>query len=154
MSPSEPNALLAYFRSRVGHQLATDVPSVTTWLGGVLREIDENAISVSFLVRPEMTNPTGVLHGGMAVAMMDDLSGLLVLASHAGRYFTSVNLAVDFLAPVRSGETIIARAQIVRRGRRLVNVQCTIETEEGSLVAHASTNLIAVAQESKPPLNE
>lgn len=146
MSSPHDNPLLDAFRGMVGSSLDPGAPSLTTWLNGTLLEIDDGKVAASYVVRPEMTNPSGAFHGGIAAAIMDELAGMMVLISHGGRYFATVNLSVDYLAPARTGETVIGRARIVRRGRRLINVECSIENPQGDLVARATTNLLAVGE--------
>ncbi len=144
MNEMQGNPLLASFRTQIGSDIRLGEESLTNWLGGVLLDIQDDSAAVAYTVRPDMTNPSGVLHGGIAATMMDEVAGMMTVMSHMGRYFASVNLAVDFLSPAQMGERVTARACIVRRGKRLVNVKCTLERGNGELVAQASTNLLAV----------
>jgi uncharacterized protein (TIGR00369 family) len=91
-----------------------------------------------------MTNPAGVLHGGIAVTMLDDIVGISVMVLQ-GAYHASVNLTADFLAPAQAGDRLIARSRLVRRGKRLVNAEATLQNAQGEWVARITTNLIATA---------
>ncbi len=144
MNNADDNPLLESCRSLIGSSLSLGEGSLITWLDGVLLDIQDGSAAVVYTVRPQMTNPSGVLHGGIAATMMDEVAGMMTLVSHGGRYFASVNMAIDFLSPAQIGEQVTARARIVRRGRRLVNVECTLARANGELVARASTNLLAV----------
>ncbi len=133
----------AWMEARLG-QVVNDSPSpLGNWLQGRLVALHEDGITMTFVVRPEMANPNGVLHGGIAAAMMDELLGASLFVMSGGRYHASVNLSVDFLAPARVGETVTVRSRILRRGRRLVNATCTLANEAGDLLAHATSNLLA-----------
>jgi uncharacterized protein (TIGR00369 family) len=141
------NQILHYFQSMVGRKI-TDSPSATSnWLGGTLLAIHDDGMEWAFEVRPEMTNPAGVLHGGIAVTMLDDIVGISVMALQ-GAYHASVNLTADFLAPARAGDRLIARSRLVRRGKRLVNAEAMLQNAQGEWVARITTNVIAApAQE-------
>jgi acyl-coenzyme A thioesterase 13 len=138
------NPLMDVLRAHLGQPL-TEMPSpFGAWLSGVLRAIEVDGLEVVYVVRPEMTNPAQVLHGGVTAAMMDELIGMTLFAFSSGTYHATVNLAVDYLSPARQGETVVARSRIVRQGRRLVNVECALRREDGALVARATSNLLAV----------
>lgn len=140
------NPLLDMLRARIGTQL-DDIPSpLGVWLGGTLRGVLDDGLEVAFTVREEMTNPAEVLHGGIVAAMADEMVGSTVLIFSGGRYHASVNLSVDFLAPARVGETVIARSRVIRQGRRLVNAECTLRNGDGQILARATSNLIATGE--------
>lgn len=130
-------------QAMIGQPMSQAPSPVARWLNGVLRAVESDGLTVEYIVRPEQCNPAQVLHGGMAATMMDDVVGASVWIC-TGRYHASVNLSVDYLAPARVGETLTARARLVRRGRRLVHADCTLTNAAGDLVARATTNLLAV----------
>jgi acyl-coenzyme A thioesterase PaaI-like protein len=41
------------------------VPPFTKWLNGKILSVKRGEIELEFETRPEMANPTGILHGGM-----------------------------------------------------------------------------------------
>lgn len=135
------NQILHYFQSMAGQRISGSPSAASNWLGGTLLAIYDDGMEWAFDVRPEMTNPAGVLHGGIAVTMLDDIVGISVMALQ-GAYHASVNLTADFLAPARAGERLIARSRLVRRGKRLVNAEATLQNEQGEWVARITTNLI------------
>lgn len=136
------NHVLQYFQSMVGQTMAGSPSATSNWLGGTLLAIHADGMEWAFEVRPEMTNPSGALHGGIAITMLDDIVGISVMALQ-GSYHASVNLTADFLAPARAGDRLVARSRLVRRGKRLVNAEATLENEQGEWVARITTNLVA-----------
>jgi uncharacterized protein (TIGR00369 family) len=140
------NPLRAAVEARIGQTMHESLSPVGRWLNGTLLEVTDDGMAAAYLVRPEMTNPAGVLHGGIAATMMDDLLGGTVMVLSGGRYHASVNLHVDYLAPARSGETVTARARIVRQGKRLVHAECSLTNAAGDLLARATTNLLALGE--------
>jgi uncharacterized protein (TIGR00369 family) len=139
------DAIIEMLRGSIGKPLPMNLSPVGRWLDPILEELHEDGATMSYAVREEMTNPAGVLHGGMAAAILDELTGATVMVI-TGRYFASVNLHVDFLAPARVGDRVYARATIVRQGKRLTHVECTLHNAAGDIVAKSSSNLIVVGE--------
>lgn len=112
------------------------------WLNGLLLEAETGYVAVEYLVRPEMGNPLGGLHGGVSSAIIDEVIGMMLVTLDADHFYTSVNLAVDFIGNIRVGEKIITRAKLVRQGSKIVNAEAVIENENGALLAKATSNLV------------
>lgn len=138
-----PSPLYTYLQQHVGQSLAGMPSPLSAWLGGTLLAVEEHSLTIAFVVRQEMTNPGGILHGGIMAAMIDDLLGLTVNAFAPQGFFVSINLSVDFLASARVGDVVTARARLVRQGRRVVNAECTLTDAAGQLLARGISNLIA-----------
>lgn len=136
------NPRLEYFRSQVGQSMAQSISGVGRWLNGTLREVEPDRMVADYLIRDDMANPVGVLHGGAASAILDDLCGMLVFALGREYGYTSVNLNMDFLNPARQGETITAEARVTRAGRNIIHLEGRITSSEGKLIAKCSTNLV------------
>jgi uncharacterized protein (TIGR00369 family) len=142
MTASRPS-LLERCRQLIGHTLDATASPLGNWLHGTLLTVDADSCTVTYVVRPEMTNPAGILHGGIMAAMLDELIGMTVHLEAGDTFFASVNLAVDYLAAARIGDEVIARTRIVRRGKRIVNVEGTLALADGTLLARATSNLAA-----------
>lgn len=139
------DAVLQVLREGIGKPFAINPSPVGRWLNGVLEELHGDGATVSYEVREEMCNPTGVLHGGMAATILDDLTGATVIVM-TGRYFASVNLHVDYLAPARMGERVFCRSRLVRQGKRLIHTEGELRSAAGDLVAKSTSNLIVVGE--------
>lgn len=96
---------------------------------------------MSFVVREDMMNPVGLLHGGVHSAIIDELSGFLVAVQPVDTWFVSVNLSVDFHNKVKLGEVIIGKAVIKKRGKTIINVECELVNSDGEIVSRGTTNL-------------
>lgn len=112
------------------------------WLHYKLEHIDEGKVTASILVRPDMLNPKGNIHGGMLAMICDELCGLAFFTTGQSDYYTTVNLTIDFLYGVSNGETIIAQSKVWRSGKRIANVECILYDKENRIVAHAKSNLV------------
>ncbi|MCY7351460.1 MAG: PaaI family thioesterase [Cytophagaceae bacterium] len=145
MNPVNP--ALAYFKSRLGQPMSQASHSpLDRWLNGTLTGAEEDSLTVDYQVHEEFCNPGGILHGGTAAAMMDDVMGMTVFSLGLEAFYSSVNLSVDFLWSAKPGETITAKSTIVRQGRKIVNAACEIRNAEGVLIAKATSNLVATTR--------
>lgn len=132
---------MANVQQFVGRHIPEQLSPVGGWLGETLLRLTEGELAASFVVRREMTNPSGILHGGIMATMLDELMGLTVFLLDDESFFASINLTIDFLASARVGEEVIGAARVIRRGRRVVNVEGTLSRADGTLLARATSNL-------------
>ncbi|MBN2152082.1 MAG: PaaI family thioesterase [Candidatus Lokiarchaeota archaeon] len=123
------------------------VPPLTKWLNGKIVAAGRGEVTVEHVVRPEMANPTGLLHGGMMCAMLDDVIGMTsATLGHKG-FLLSIDMNVNYLGKVKVGEALIARGRIAREGRTIVNATAELADRDGHLVATASSNLLLTGHE-------
>jgi uncharacterized protein (TIGR00369 family) len=115
-------------------------PPVAGTVGMVLREVGEGQAAFELDVDLERHgNPMGTLHGGILCDVADAAMGCAYASRLAeGESFTTLELKINFLKPVRAGR-LVARARIVKGGRTIGLVECDVEDEAGSLVAHATS---------------
>ncbi|GAA4408553.1 hypothetical protein GCM10023187_30630 [Nibrella viscosa] len=139
-TPTNPR--LEFFRSQIGQNMSQSPSPLGRWLNGTIRAVDLRMLVVEYTIHEDMTNPLGVLHGGAAAAILDDIAGSLVFALGREYGYTSVNLTLDFLHSARLGEVITATAEIIRAGRNIIHVTGVIEAADGKIIAKCSTNLI------------
>jgi acyl-coenzyme A thioesterase 13 len=135
---------IAILRSKIGQPYADFCLSPAgAWLGGTLAEVRDDGLTMSIPVRPEMCNPFGALHGGMASAMMDELMGASVaVCGGYTTWFTSVNLSVDFLNSGKAGDTVLVAAHIIRKGKNIAHIEASILREsDKKILAKATTNM-------------
>jgi uncharacterized protein (TIGR00369 family) len=98
-------------------------------------------IEVTFEVTEDMTNPYGLLHGGISCTLMDDVIGLAAATLGGERFSVSLNLQVSYLDKVKIGENIIVKAKIIREGRNILNAVATIHNSSGKQVANGKSDL-------------
>ena len=79
------------------------VPPFTKWLNGTIIDVKRGEMEFEFVVRPEMANPTGLLHGGMQCALMDDAIGVTCVTLGYEGAVISIDFHVDYLGKVKVG---------------------------------------------------
>ncbi len=138
--PTE-NKRLAFLQKLTGKHLSENFSPVAQWLNGKLLEIKEGQLTMEFTVREDMCNPMGVLHGGIAATILDDVVGTMVFALGRENAFVSVNLNCDFLHPAKVGDVLTAQAKIIRAGKTIVHVEGTIAGYGSLIIAKCTSNL-------------
>ncbi len=143
------NQALKHLQLRIGQPFGDQHPSpVGRWLNGTIRRVQAGEFEADFLVRPDMTNPVGILHGGIMCTIMDEAMGIAIYTLDDSNFFAAINLVTDFLRSAKLGEVITARARVVRRGRRIVHAECHVFNAAGDLLAKGSCNC-AITELSK-----
>ena len=137
----EINPIVQVFRASIGKKIE-GAPPFTQWLDGRIVSCDPGEIEMTFEVRPEMANPTGLLHGGMQAAIMDDLIGMTSATLGEAGFMLTIDLHVNFLGKISVGQTVKARARILRSGKRITHAVCEILDEAGNIVARGDSNLV------------
>ena len=140
----DTNPIVQVFRASIGKKLE-GAPPFTEWLDGRIVSCDVGELEMTFKVRPEMSNPTGLLHGGMHAAIIDDLVGMTTATLGEEGFMLSIDLHVNFLGKIPVGQMVKARARIVRSGKRIAHAVCEILDEQGNLVARGDSNLVKTA---------
>jgi 1,4-dihydroxy-2-naphthoyl-CoA hydrolase len=113
-----------------------DLPSFTRFLGvNVLQRSPERS-EAELVVREELCNRRGVLHGGAVMALGDSLGGMTAVASlpNGGRTAT-IESKTNFFAAVLKGDTVRAVCTPLHRGRTTIVLETRITRSDGKLAA-------------------
>lgn len=139
------NKALALFQSYIGNDSSKSISPLMRWLNPTLISVTEGKLEFSYLIREEMTNPMGILHGGTTAAIIDDAVGAAVYSLGKPNVYTTVNLAVDYFASAKTGDTIIAQTSITKNGNQIVNTACEIwNADKTRMIAKGHSNLIKI----------
>lgn len=133
---------LEAIRELLGTEVEHSRSPAGNWLRPRLESAERGKVSMSVLVRPEMCNPYGNIHGGMMSLVVDECLGWAIVTLEAPAHYTSVSLSLDFLYAAAEGERITAVAEIVRQGKKIINAEVHVYNEKGILLSKASSNLV------------
>ena len=136
------NQTLEYFRSQINKVIEHTPSAVGMWLKPILKEVNEGSITAEIIVREEMTNPMKMLHGGIIALISDEIIGACIATLELPEFFPSVNLHTDFLYGAKIGETLTAKAEIIRKGKNIINTECRIYNSDNKLISKSSANSI------------
>jgi len=134
--------ILAFMQANIGKNFGDYTPPFSKFLNGIILKAEEGKIVMEFQVHETMLNPAGLMHGGVHAAIIDEMTGLLVATLGEPTLFVSSNLYVDFFGKVRMGEKVIATATLNKRGRTIMNAECTLTNTEGKMVSKGTCNLV------------
>lgn len=86
----------------------------------------------------EHANPMGTMHGGVLCDIGDAaLSTAFMSTLEDGQLFTTVDLRINFLRPVRT-DRLVAVGRVVHRGRTIGMAESEVTNEDDELVAKLS----------------
>lgn len=138
----ETNPRIEYMAKKINQSLADSPGPVSRWLNGTLLDIKYGFLKVAYTVREDMVNPMGLLHGGVAATILDEVAGANTYFLGREYAYVTVNLNCDYLHSAKIGETIVAESLVIRAGNNVVHCECKILNSDNLIVAKATTNLI------------
>jgi acyl-coenzyme A thioesterase 13 len=145
MELSNPEDRLAYFKKLTGKEITQSPSPYMNWLKPTLLSAEKGSLHCSFLVRKEMTNPYGILHGGVTAGIIDDLIGATVYILGLNSRYTTVNNSIDYFAPANEGDEITAKTTVVKQGRTIINLQCEVYLRsKNRLIARGYSNMLNI----------
>ena len=87
--------------------------------GGEIMSVSPGVVELALPVSNDLLGPGGLLYRSHIAAMLDDACTLAALSlTSAGDTVDTAEYKLNFLAP-GSGETLVARAEVVRPGRSI-----------------------------------
>jgi len=97
----------------VAHMMKHDLFS--QWLGIEVIEIKEGYSKIKMLVREEMINGFGIVHGGVTFSFAD--SAFAFACNNRNVLSVALDTSINFLKPVHVGDELIAEASEIHNGR-------------------------------------
>jgi uncharacterized protein (TIGR00369 family) len=116
-------------------------------IGFKLESIEKGRAVVTLEADERHRNPMGTLHGGVLCDITDAAMGMAYASSLGeGETFTTLELKINFLKPVWKA-SLRAEGTVVRQGRTVGLVECTVKDAKGDLVAKASSTCMTLRGE-------
>ncbi len=96
-------------------------------------------------------NPNGVVHGGVVFTLVDtSMGGAALSVLDPGEVPASIEVSLRFLRAVAAGELVVD-TRVLRRGRRVVQLESEVRDGEGTLVATGAGSFAVIPTPSSPP---
>jgi uncharacterized protein (TIGR00369 family) len=122
-------------------------PPIAQLIGFTLTDVEPGRAVIEFEATPRHVNPMGTLHGGVLCDIADAAMGMAYAATlDEGETFTTLELKMNFLKPVRSGK-LVATGRVVKAGRTVGLVECDVVDDKDRLVARASSTCMTLRGE-------
>jgi uncharacterized protein (TIGR00369 family) len=157
VSWSDPQALAEAGRSMAGIDFLRAIldgrlplPPICELLGFRPVEVEPGRVVFEVIPGEQHYNPIGVVHGGLAMTLLDSAMGCSVQTRMpAGGGYTTLEAKTNLVRAITS-ETGALRAigKLVHLGRQVATAEGRLEDASGKLYAHASTTCMVL---SPPP---
>jgi 1,4-dihydroxy-2-naphthoyl-CoA hydrolase len=117
-------------------QVADAQPPFFRLLGGKIVEVTRDKVVAEVVVREELCNRNGGLHGGAVMAIADNLGGTATFINMPkGASTTTIESKTNFFAAIPIGDTLRAECTPLHRGRTTMVWQTRITRGDGRLAA-------------------
>lgn len=128
-----------------------DLPSFTKLLGVNVLQRSPERTEAELIVREELCNRRGVLHGGAVMALGDTLGGMTAMASlPPGGRTATIESKTNFFAAVPKGDTARAVCMPLHRGRTTIVLETRITRGDGKLAAIVTQTQLIFEMKEKP----
>lgn len=97
-------------------------------------QIIDNKVVTTLKVENCHLNVKNTIHGGVLATMLDNVIGDSI-AVVANCPVITINLNINYVAPVKIGSTLTATGKIIQQGYRISVAEGIIEDENGKLIA-------------------
>jgi len=121
-------------------------PPIAELLGFTLVEVEPGRAVFEVTPGERHYNPIGVVHGGLAMTLLDSAMGCSVQTHMpAGGGYTTLEAKTNLVRAITS-ETGVLRAigKVVHVGKRIATAEARLEDKTGKLYAHATTTCIVL----------
>jgi acyl-CoA thioesterase len=97
----------------VDHMIEHDLFS--KWLGIEVLEVRAGYSRIKMIVRDEMINGFGIVHGGVAFSLSD--SAFAFACNNRNNLSVALDTAINFLKPIHPGDELTAEAKEIHNGK-------------------------------------
>jgi 1,4-dihydroxy-2-naphthoyl-CoA hydrolase len=123
-------------------------PPFADFVGMKVTHVSADKVEAELVVREELSNRFGALHGGAVMALADNLGGTATFANlPAGGRTATIESKTNFFAPVPVGDTAHAECTPLHRGRSTMVWQTRITRSDGRLCAMVTQTQIVILPE-------
>ena len=125
-------------------------PPFADFMGMKITLVSPDKVEAELVVRDELENRFGVLHGGAVRALADNLGGTATMANLPdGARTATIESKTNFFAGIPIGDTARAECTPLHRGRTTMVWQTRITRGDGKLCALVTqTQIVMLAEKS------
>ena len=118
-------------REVVAHMMENDLFS--QWLGIEVLDVKEGYSKIQMIIRKEMINGFGIVHGGIAFSLGD--SCFAFACNNRNVLSVALDTSINFTKPVQVNDTLIAEAKELHNGKSTGLYHITITNQHEHIVA-------------------
>ena len=123
-------------------------------IGAEVEEWREGYVSISLRVEERHLNLYGGMHGGVATAIMDELTGQAIVSVRGVEVMqttphTTVEMSVSFIGGVSAGDDLVFEGRVIRVGRSVAFAEADVRKGgEEKLVANGKFTYVIMQPRS------
>ena len=118
------------------NDMANNQPPFAEFLGIKMTHVSAERVTAELVVRPDLNNRFGIMHGGAIMALADNLGGTATSANlKDGQSTTTIESKTNFFAAIPIGDVAKAECTPLHRGRTTMVWQTRITRNDGRLCA-------------------
>lgn len=126
-------------------------PPFADLIGVRITSVSADRVTAELKVTPELGNRFGVMHGGVIMALADNLGGTATVANLAdGERTTTIESKTNFFAGIRIGDTVRAECTPLHRGRTTMVWQTRVMRGDGRLAALVTQTQLVIPAAQTP----
>jgi len=127
---------------------AENQPPFAAFMGMKIKHISPDKVVAEILVREELNNRNGTMHGGAVMALADNLGGTATMANlPPGGRTATIESKTNFFTAIPIGDTAHAECTPLHRGRSTMVWQTRITRNDGRLCALVIQTQIVILPE-------
>ena len=121
-------------------------PPIAATLGFVLAEIGDGHAVFEGEATEFALNPLGVVHGGLALTLVDSAAGCAVQTLlPEGTGYTTLETKANFVRPILADTGVLhCTGRALHVGRTIATAEARVEGSDGRLYAHGTSTLLVV----------
>jgi 1,4-dihydroxy-2-naphthoyl-CoA hydrolase len=125
-------------------------PPFADFMGMKITHVSADKVTAEMVVREELNNRNGTMHGGAVMALADNLGGTATVANlPPGGRTATIESKTNFFAAIPVGDTARAECTPLHRGRSTMVWQTKITRNDGRLCALVTQTQIVILPESR-----
>lgn len=121
-------------------------PPICALLNYKLAEVEPGHAVFEATPGEQHYNPIGVVHGGLAMTLLDSAMGCAVQTQMpAGGGYTTLEAKTNLVRPITAASgKLRATGKLLHLGKRIATAEARLEDRDGKLYAHATTTCIVL----------
>ncbi len=133
---------LEFLRAMIAGEIPA--PTISRALNFLLVEVDPGHAVFECVVGPEVLNPLGSVHGGIALTLIDSAAGCALHSLlPAGTSYATVETKVNMTRAIAADSgTVRAEGRVLTEGRQIGTAEARVIAADGTILAHGSSTLI------------
>ena len=113
-----------------------------------IREIDDLNLILRTKVKKDYYNEIGAIHGGVIMTLADNASGYI--ASKKKYTAPTLSMNTHCLRPLFDTDYIYAKAKVLKRGSRIITVDCEVYGDDEKIAAITRTEFAIIDKKIRP----